>query len=351
MIMTRIKKLRSLFKHKKIDALLVLRDANIRYLTGFPASESWLFIGPRRTSFITDFRYVLEAKKGLKGVGVKQYTKSIYETLFDLVAMEDVRRIGIDERHLTLAQYRTLRRHAPQGVSFIKTNDFVEDFREIKDADEVERIRNSLRIHKQAHQYLKRIVKPGITERALLLKLEAFVKSRGAGFSFDTIIASGVNSCYPHAVVTGRKIRKDEPLLIDMGIDVEGYKSDLTRMFFLGRIPELVGRVKDCVATAQRKAIEKVRDGALIASIDYEARNYLDQQGFGKYFGHALGHGVGLEIHENPRISQKNSSCLREGMVITIEPAVYFPEKFGVRIEDMVLVTKEGCEVLSDNIY
>lgn len=349
--MTRIKQLRSAFKQRHIDAFLVQKDINIAYLTGFHSCESWLFIGPRKTFYITDFRYILEARKGLKGISVRQYTKSIHETLFALAKEQNIKRIGIDEGHLTLLQYKVLKKRRPKGIELVKADNLVENLREIKDSSEVTRIKKALRIHKQAHQLLKRIVKPKISERDIFIKLENFVKSRGAGFSFDPIVASGPNSCYPHAKVTGRKIQLNEPVLIDMGIDVEGYKSDLTRMFFLGKIPKLVKQINDHVYRAQQAAIGKIRAGVSIAEVDFEARNYLAKQGLAKYFGHSLGHGVGLEIHEGPRLAQNNSAVLREGMVITVEPAVYIPNKFGIRIEDMVLVTKKGCKVLSDDIY
>jgi len=221
--------------------------------------------------------------------------------------------------------------------------------REVKDRTEVRRIQEALKLNLQAFQYLKGVIHPGITEREVLLKLEKYVKERKAGFSFDPIIASGPNSCFPHARVTDRKIRNNEPVLVDMGIDLQGYKSDLTRMFFLGKIPQLVNDVNVAVKSAQIQAIQKIRAGVLASDVDYEARNYLEKHRLGKFFGHSLGHGVGLEIHEGPRISQKSMSVLKEGMVFTVEPAVYLPHQFGIRIEDMVLVTKKGCEVLSDH--
>jgi Xaa-Pro aminopeptidase len=226
----------------------------------------------------------------------------------------------------------------------------VESLREVKEAKELAQIRKALRIHKQAHQFLKSVIRPKISEKDVLLKLTNFVLSKGVGFSFDPIVASGPNSCYPHAKVTNRKICSNEPVLIDMGIDVGGYKSDLTRMFFLGKISNLVRHVNDHVNEAQKRAIRKIQAGVSIAKVDFEARNYLESHKLAKYFGHALGHGVGLEIHEDPRLAQNNSAVLREGAVITVEPAVYMPNKFGIRIEDMVLVTKKGCQILSDNI-
>lgn len=346
----RLRQFRSAFRRNGIDAFLVQKDVNITYLTGFPASESWLLVTRTKSFYITDFRYILEARAGLTGTKVVQYDRSIHQTLFNIAKEQKIRKIGIDERHLTLSQYKTLSRNCPKGVKLAKADHLIESLREVKDAKELSKIKKALSIHKEALKYLKRIIKPGITEREALHKLTNFVKKRNVGFSFDPIIASGPNSCLPHAMVSGRKIRNNEPVLIDMGIDVDGYKSDLTRMFFLGKIPNLVRQVNEHVYNAQQKAIQKIRAGIPIGEVDSEARNYLEGQGLAKYFGHALGHGVGLEIHEDPRLAQGNAAVLREGMVITVEPAVYIPNKFGIRIEDMVLVTKKGCRILSGNI-
>ena len=211
------------------------------------------------------------------------------------------------------------------------------------------KIKKALKLSLEAYDFLEGVIKPGISEKEVFEKLEIFVKNHGSGFSFPPIIASGPNSCYPHAKITDRKIRSDDLVLLDMGIDVQGYKSDLTRIFFLGKIPQLVREVYGIVQTAQRKAIGKIRPGIFAHEVDEESRNYLKNHRLDKFFGHSLRHGVGLEIHEGPTISQKSPSVLKENMVFTVEPAVYLPNKFGIRIEDMVLVTKQGCEVLSDN--
>lgn len=355
---SRLSQLISAFKARKIDALLVTKDVNIKYLTSFPASESWLLVCPDKAFYITDFRYVLEAREGLKaglsgakpGIVVTRYRKSAAETLFQIARQRGIRRIGLDERHISLSLYRLLRRKCPAPVRLVKADNLVENLREVKAPQEIDKIRKALAVHKRAYQFLKKAVKPGFSEREVFSRLEEFVKSQKAGFSFDPIIASGANSCYPHARVTDRRIRCNELVLIDMGIDVKGYKSDLTRIFFLGRIPRFVRRVYDIVYEAQRRAIREIRPGAAVAQADRAARNYLAKHKLAKYFGHALGHGVGLEIHESPRLSKDSPSKFREGMIVTVEPAVYIPRAFGIRIEDMVLVTRNGCEVLSDDI-
>ncbi|MBI5150532.1 MAG: aminopeptidase P family protein [Candidatus Omnitrophica bacterium] len=347
----RLRQLVGSFARHELDGLLVADDTNIRYLTQFPASESWLFVSRRRAFYVTDFRYVLEARKGLRGITVLRYAKSRGETLFEAVRSAGIRRIGFDPNHLTVAQYTALRKRCPSAARLIPAPGLVENLREVKDKGEIAHIRRALVLHKEAYALVRRTIRPHLSEQQIFWRLEEFVRARGVKFSFSPIIASGPNSCYPHAKVTQRKLRKNDLVLVDIGIDVNGYKSDLTRIFFLGKIPSFVRQVHECVAVAQRRAIEKIRPGVAVAELDGTARNYLAKNGLAKYFGHALGHGVGLDIHESPRLAKANPAVLKEGMVITIEPAVYIPNRFGIRIEDMVLVTPQGCEVLSDDIH
>ncbi len=346
---TRIRKLIGSFQEYHIDAFLVTKDINIQYLTRFPACESWMLVSPQGSFYITDFRYVLEAKEGLKGVKIYPYAKSIYSAVAELAGRLKFKKIGFDSRHLNVSQYENFKKSVAH-LKFVKADHLVERLREIKDADEIQKIRQALKIHGQALRFLKKIIKPGVSEQGVLRQLEDFVRERGVGFSFSPIIASGPNSCYPHAKVTGRKMRLNESVLVDIGIDVGGYKSDLTRIFFLGRIPEPVERAYTYVRRAQQEAIQKIRAGIAASEVDKAARQYLKTQKLDKFFGHALGHGVGLEIHESPRLSQTDPAILKEGMVVTVEPAVYIPRQFGIRIEDMVLVKKKNCEVLSANI-
>ena len=346
----RIQQLVSQFPAHKIDAFLVTHDVNIRYLTDFPASESWLLVSPRRSFYLTDFRYILEAQKGLKEITVKRCATSLYSTLFETAKSLKIKRIGFDDRHLSFSAYKKLKKECPKGIKLFSTNNLVEDLREIKTFYEINQIRKALEVHAEAYQLIRKEVKPGISEREILNILENFIKSKNVGFSFPPIIASGPNSCFPHARVSDRIIRNNELVLIDTGIDLNGYKSDLTRMVFLGKIPRFVREANDFVRRAQELAIQHIRPGRRASEVDHQARKYLHKNRLGKFFGHSLGHGVGLEIHENPRISKKSSTILHPGMIFTVEPAVYIPNEFGIRIEDMVLVTQQGCEVLSGNI-
>lgn len=347
----RLKQLVSLFPHYHIDGLLVKEDVNIKYLTLFPASESWLLVTPQQSFYITDFRYLEEARRGLKGVKAVYYKDSISTALFNLAQKLKIKKLGFDASHVTLSQYKLLKKKCPRGMQLVEANSLVEELREVKDRKELACIKEALKIHREALIMLKGAIKPGVKERDILKKLEEFIKRKKVGFSFEPIIASGPNSCYPHAKVTGRKVRNHEPVLVDMGIDVKGYKSDLTRMFFLGKIHPSVRFVNDAVKEAQQKAIEKIKAGVAVAELDKVARNSLAKKRLDKFFGHALGHGVGLEIHEGPRLSVKSNAVLKEGMVITIEPAVYLPNKFGIRLEEMVLVKRERAVVLSEHIH
>ena len=346
----RIKKIVSGFERNKIDALLVTKDVNISYLTYFSASESWLLILPQKSFYITDFRYLLEAKQGLKGITVKRYSKSIYETVLEIAKVMKLRKIGFDDRHLTVSQYKALSRACLRQVKLIAINNLVENLREVKEPAEIQEIKKALKVHAQTLKFLKGIIKPGISEFEVCRKLENYVKSKGYGFSFPSIIASGPNSAFPHARPTSRRIRNNESVLVDIGIEVNGYKSDLTRIFFLGRIPPLVKKVSDCVKQAQQKAIAKIKAGVAVADVDREARKYLAKHKLDQYFGHSLGHGVGLEIHETPRLSEHSSAILKEGMIVTVEPGVYLPNQFGIRHEEMILVQKQEVQVLSGYI-
>ncbi|MCC6759439.1 MAG: aminopeptidase P family protein [Candidatus Omnitrophica bacterium] len=343
----RLKKFQDLLASHRLDCYILTSDTNIRYLTNFPASESLLIVFPTKSVYLTDSRYTEEAKIGLKGVIVEQFTHNMTKTMFDIIVKNTASRVGFDDRHLSLNRFRLFEKECPKGVELVRVNHLVEAMRETKEKSEVDQIRKCLTLNLAAYKYLKSVIKPGLTEKDVLLKLENYVRSKGAGFSFDPIIASGPNSAFPHARVTDRKIRKNEPVLVDMGIDIKGYKSDLTRMFFLGKMPSLYTKVYAAVEEAQKRGIAKIRAGVKAADVDAAARNYLESLDLAKYFGHSLGHGVGLDIHEDPRLSAQSGATLREGMIITVEPGVYLPGQFGIRLEEMVFVKKSGCEVIS----
>lgn len=350
--MGRLRNLQKSLQINRLEGLVLTNSLNITYLTGFESEDSWLLVGLRQVVYITDARYTLMAKKGMpKGVSVQEHQGNMPAILFARAQRWGITRLGFEECDVTVAQFKHLKKQKPSDIKLVGVRDVVENLRVIKDANELAATQEALNIHLQAHRYLKRVIKPGVREKEILEKLERFVKARHATFSFDPIIASGPNSCYPHAKVTDRRIRANELVLVDMGIEWKGYKSDLTRIFFLGKISPFIRSVYDAVHEANRQAIKHIRPGVPAKTIDAVARDYLAQHKLVRYFGHALGHGVGLEIHENPRLSQHSNAVLTAGMIVTIEPGVYLPERFGIRVEDMILVTDSSCEILSDHIY
>jgi len=356
----RLTKFQDLLAARKLDCYILTSDTNIRYLINFPASESILIVFPtkgsiksKKTIYLTDSRYAEEAKLGLNGIIVEQFTQNIIKAMFELIVKNRAPRsgtsqkAGFDDRHLSLNRFKNFEKNCPKSVTLVCENHLVESMREKKEKSEVSQIRECLKLNLAAYKYLMDVIKPGLTEKDVLLKLENYVRAKDAGFSFDPIIASGPNSAFPHARVTDRKIKNNEPVLVDMGIDIKGYKSDLTRMFFLGKMSNLYERIYDAVKEAQARGIAKIRAGVKAADVDAAARNYLESLNLAKYFGHSLGHGVGLDIHEDPRLCAQSGVTLQEGMILTVEPGVYLPGQFGIRLEEMVLVTKTGCEVIS----
>ena len=230
-------------------------------------------------------------------------------------------------------------------------SDLVEGSRLIKDETEISLIRDSVAILENAVLYFESMLKPGLSENDLASRTEYFIRAAsGEWASFEIIVASGPNSAFPHARPGDRIIKPNDMVLLDLGVSYDGYKSDLTRVFFLGRINDKQKKIYGIVKEAQRRSIKAVKPGAKISKIDGIARGFITDKGFGGRFSHSLGHGIGLEVHESPSISSRNHAEIKPGMVFTIEPAVYLPGWGGIRIEDMVLVTKKGFEVLTDDI-
>jgi len=251
--------------------------------------------------------------------------------------------------HTPYAFYRQLAQDT--HVRLIPQSGIIEAFRQFKDAGEIEKIRQATQITIKAYSYIQNFLKPGIKEIEVAAEIERFIRIEGATCaSFDIIVASGPNSAKPHHQTSERKLKAAEAVLIDMGVEYQAYKSDLTRVFFIGKINTLIKRIYEIVRASGAAAIETIKPGVAISSIDKAARQFISKKGCGRYFIHSLGHGVGLEVHEAPFISDKVEQVLMPGQVFTIEPGIYLPGKFGIRIEDTVLITKKGCEVLSGSL-
>jgi len=342
----RMDRVRRKLKRLKIEALLVSNPSNIFYLSGFYGHDSVLLVTPDGNYIITDFRFEQEAKKHALGFEIITGTGNLYQKIARLIKRLSVKRLGFESRHLTVDAAGLLT--GSIAGKLLPVSGFIENLRVIKCPDEIEAIKTSARITKKVLKRIIKELKNSRTEKDIAAKIDYLLKREGADSpSFDTIVASGENASMPHARPQRRRIRSGDAVVLDFGAKCNGYSSDLTRTLFVGKISPYLYLVYKVVVAAQKRAISRIRPGVRISAIDGAARDYITKKGFGKYFGHATGHCVGIDVHESPSINSKNHTMLKEGMVFTIEPGIYMPGIGGVRVEDMVLVKREGYEVLT----
>ena len=344
---SRLSSLLEKLEASSLDGFLVSKEANVSYLLSSAARDSYLLVSQKEIYFITDFRYRLEAEKNIKGVRVFLY-RNLFKDIAQLTKRLRINRLGFEAKDLPFAEYTRIKEYLGPKIKLIDTFNIIEALRQIKAPDEIRHIKEAITITASAFKFLKGFLKTGQSELEIAGELERFIRLQGAHTAaFNLIAASGPNSSFPHAAISQRKIQSSDLVLVDMGVEVNGYKSDLTRVFFSDKMTPLQRKIYKIIQEAQGLAIEAVKPDRKISEIDRAARKFITKCGYGKFFGHNLGHGVGLEVHEEPSISARNESPLKEGMVFTIEPGIYLPRRFGIRLEDMVLVTKKGSEVLS----
>jgi Xaa-Pro aminopeptidase/Xaa-Pro dipeptidase len=342
----RLAALRGILAEERVDALLVSGVHNVRYLSGFTGDDSLALVGPDRCRLITDFRYVEQAEQECPGWTIVERKKDLWSAVGRVVGKRCAK-VGFESQNLTFRNHKLLR-SALKKARLVPLYGKVENLREVKDADEVSAIEASIRTQEQAFQDLQEWVRPGMTERRIARELEYRMGCDGADKpAFDTIVAAGSRGSLPHAHASERVVRKGDALLIDWGARRFFYNSDLTRVLHFGRVSAKFERIDRIVKDAQSQALAVVRPGIQFGEVDAAARDHISSKGFGARFGHSLGHGVGLEVHELPQVRKRNEERLQPGMVFTIEPGIYIPGWGGVRIEDMVLVTQTGVRVLS----
>lgn len=337
---------------RDVEAILILNVENsssitTRYLSGFTGSFSALIITPRRNIILTDSRYWTQAKEESTFELVKYVPpKTFLDTVVDILSNLDVRKIGLEKDKISLSTYETLTSRLSCSVEDV--SQILSDVRARKSKEEVEKIKIAVRIAEEAFKKMLEIVQEGMSERELAAYLEYQMKILGAeDVAFETIVASGPRGALPHGRATERRIGRGEPVVVDWGARYGGYNSDITRVFSVGEPSDKVKRVHEIVLAAQSRALEKLKAGVTGREVDEVARKLIVDEGYGEYFGHGLGHGLGLAVHEEPSLSYRNDKPLAPGNVVTVEPGVYLEGEFGIRVEEDVLVTDNGCEVLT----
>jgi Xaa-Pro aminopeptidase len=347
----RQKRLREHFASVRLDALLISHLPNVRYLCGFTGSAGLLLVEEAGSVFFTDVRYDTQAHDEVKGAKVVIARKAVVTALGEWLARRKRARgrtVGVEAEHVVLAEKRRLAEVLPSGVRLKETSSIVERDRMVKDADELDLIRAAVALGAKLYDRALEVLRPGVKETEVAGEMEFAARRGGAEeMSFPTIIASGARSALPHGRASEQAIAPSGFVVCDFGVILSGYCSDQTRTVWVGAVPDEARRAYEAVKQAQQAAIDAVRPGVAVGEVDAAARKVLRKAGLGRYFTHSTGHGVGLEIHEAPRVANGQPEILQPGMVITIEPGVYFPGKWGVRIEDMVAVTAGGCEVLT----
>jgi Xaa-Pro aminopeptidase len=348
----RQKKLRQHLATTRFDALLLNHLPNIRYLCGFTGSAGILLVEESGSVFFTDVRYDTQAHEEVKNAKVVIARKSVLQAVADLLGQRRRRakgwNLGIESEHLTVAERSRLNKLRPAGVTLKDAPAMVERARMVKDEDEIQQIRAAVELGAKLFDRAVEVIRPGVKEVEVAAEMELAARHGGAEeMSFPTIVASGSRSALPHGRASEKVIAPGAFVVCDFGVILSGYCSDQTRTVWVGGVADDARPAYEAVREAQQAAIHAVRPGITVGEVDSAARKLLQKAGFGRYFTHSTGHGVGLEIHESPRVAEGQQELLQSGMVITIEPGIYFPGKWGIRIEDMVVVREGGCEVLT----
>ena len=358
-MMKRLNKLQATLRRRKLDAVLITEPGNRRYLSGYTAadhgiqeSSGVLLIPAAGTPYLlTDSRFTLQAAEEARGFTVELYTKGLLPLLKKLLPACSVQRLAFESHYFLHSSAAKMEQMAASiDVELVPTTGMVERMRVIKSEDEIAVLKKSVLLNERVFQLVYSTIEPGMTEIEIALALELTMRELGAeGASFETIVAFGTNAAKPHAVPTDRVLKSGEIVLVDMGLVLQGYCSDMTRTFVAGKPDTTYLERLRVVRKAQLAGIDAVRAGAVCRDVDRAARTVIVNAGYGDFFGHGLGHGVGLAVHEEPRLGPRSRKKLRPGMIVTIEPGIYLPEWGGIRLENMAVVREDGCEVLNED--
>ncbi len=337
----------SALKAKGLEGLILSDIKNVRYIFGFTGSSAYALISEQGSFFLTDQRYATQLKSEVRGFTKTIVYKKALDAITGLAAGLKIKRLGFEGAHLSFDSYKKIK-DAVKGITLVAASGTVEGLRARKDKGELNLIQKAIEIAEAGFGEIEQCIAKGVLERDAALKMEFAMRRAGAeDEAFETIVASGQRGALPHGSATGKRIKKGELVVVDAGARFSGYNSDMTRTYCCGKADREQRKVYNAVLSAQQRAIEKIRSGIDAKEIDRAARDCIKKAGYGKYFCHGTGHGVGLDVHERPSIGPESKDVLQDNMVITVEPGVYIPGWGGVRIEDMVLVKGDGCEVLT----
>lgn len=348
-IRERVNRLSAFFVDTGVEALYVTAPENRYYLSGFTGSDGALLLCRNQSYLLTDFRYTTQAAKECPGFEVVEASGSGIKMLNELCRQNHVSQLGCEGDYLTYNQFQELQKELT-SVEFKPVSGLVEKLRIHKDTYELQCIAEAVRIADRAFARITASIKPGVPETEIALELEYLMRRMGAArVGFDTIVASGARSALPHGVATAKLIETGDLVTLDFGAVYRGYHSDITRTVVVGELRPRQEDIYNIVLEAQKNAIASVKAGVRASEVDRAARDIIKKHGYGDYFGHGTGHGLGLNIHEAPRVSANDDTILQDGMAVTVEPGIYLPDWGGVRIEDTVLVTTDGCRVLTSS--
>ncbi len=342
---SRINNLIRRMDEENLDGLLISDLTNLRYLIGYTGDNGLLLLSKGKALFFTDFRYAEQSKREIRNAKIKIRERDLF-SVFPIEFVVGMKRLGFEAENISYQNYQRLKKQIKK-TKLVPCGNWTKDLRAIKDEMELNLIRKAAEINDKIFALVLRRLKPGLREREIANEIEYEIRCNGGELAFPPIVAGGRNGALPHYQPGMKKLKFGEPVVIDFGTKYQGYCSDMTRTVFIGRASRYSKKIYSIVLEAQLAALAMLKPGEKASVVDASARDFITKKGYGKYFGHSLGHGVGLLVHENPALAKTSQAILAENNVITVEPGIYLPEWGGVRIEDLVRITPNGYEILS----
>lgn len=344
--MLKLDKLRQKLVEQDLDAFLVTNSNNRRYITGFTGTAGVAIVSTSDAVFITDSRYTVQAKEQVKDFKIVEHTQPIHLEVKNQVEQLGIKRLGFEKDSVTYSTFELYSKAL--NCEFIPIAGLIEQLRLYKSDEEIVIMKEAAKIADAAFEYIQTVIKPGIKEIEVSNELEFFMRKQGASSSsFDIIVASGYRSALPHGVASDKVIESGELVTLDFGALYNGYCSDITRTLAVGQISSELKEIYDVVLEAQLRGVDGIKPGMTGKEADALTRDYISEKGYGEYFGHSTGHGLGMDVHESPALSYRSDTVLEPGMVVTVEPGIYIPNVGGCRIEDDLLITESGNERLT----